>query len=155
MPDEYFIPWLSSNIIALILLFFCWKYPKIGRYAYAIIFLLAAFINITTAIGSPELYLEYSKWTFLKVYERFIEGYFKEHITGFVTIIGLGQLLVSLGLLIGSYFYKPALIGGLLFAIGILPLGMGSGFPAPVFMIMSFWLLLTNKKINIPESSIS
>lgn len=155
MPDEYFITWLSSNIAALILLYFCWKYPKIGKYAYSVIFLLAAITNFKIATESPEPYLEYLEWTFLSVYERFIQGSFKENFGVFVKVIAFGQLLISLGLFVHSYLYKPALIGAMLFALAILPFGTGSGFPVPILMIISFWLLLKDKKYKSPESIIT
>jgi hypothetical protein len=155
MSDEYLAPWLASNILALVLLFFCWKYKTIGRYGYGIVFLLASVTNVIAAINNPQDYLGYGPLILLKFYETFIYGFFAEHIKEIVLAIAFGQFLISFGLFFGRFLYKPAIVGGLIFSIAIIPLGMGSGFPVPILMVISFWLLFSEKQFKAPKSIIT
>jgi hypothetical protein len=144
MFEEYLFQWATTNVIALGLLFLAWKYPRFGKYIFGLIFLAASIVNALTAIQGPSLYLQYKQFVILEIYERFIGGYFVGHIVQFVLGIAAFQLLISIGLLYGRFLLKPALIGGMIFMIGIAPLGLGSALPAPIILLMSLWVLFTN-----------
>ena len=155
MSNEYIAPWLASNILALVLLFFCWKYPRMGRYGYALVFLIAAITNTKMAIDDPEVYLNYGELAILEVYEDFINGFFASHTRDVVMSIALCQFLISVGLFIDKIFYKPALIGATFFAVALIPLGVGAAFPMPLLMVISFWLLYFEKKRISPRSVVT
>ncbi|MEP1093872.1 MAG: hypothetical protein ABJG78_02115 [Cyclobacteriaceae bacterium] len=145
MIEAYFVRWAISNVIALMLLFLCWKYPKSGRYGFGVIFLSASIVNSLTSIFGPQNYLEYRHFAIFEFYRTFIEGFFADHIQAIVLTIAAGQLLISIGLFYGRFLFKPAVLGGILFSIAIIPLGVGAGMPVPLLMIMALFILLRPK----------
>ncbi len=145
MMDAYLAPWIVSNTTALILLFFCWKYPRIGRYLYSVIFLIACIVNVVTLIQIPEVYLDYGPLAFSDFYESIISGIFAENLRLIVSVIAFGQLAISLGIFFGGAFYRPALIFAMIFSIAITPLGIGAAFPVPLIMLISLLILYSKK----------
>ncbi|MEO9870603.1 hypothetical protein [Ekhidna sp.] len=137
-----FFQLIISNVIALALLFVCWKYPRYGRYAYGVIFLIAGVVNIMTTWAGPSVYLQYRNHVILKVYRAFIDGYFEQHIQEIILVIAIGQFLLALGFFYGSFLLKPAIIGGIVFSIALIPLGIGAALPLPIIMGFSLWVLL-------------
>ncbi len=145
MLETYLMEWTISNIIALILLFLCWKRPIYGRYAFGVVFLIASVVNTLTALAGPSVYLNYRDMVILKHYRIFIDSFFTYHIQEIVLGIAFGQFLIFLGLIYGRFLLKPALIGGIIFSIAIIPLGIGSALPFPIIMGLSLWMLLTKQ----------
>lgn len=150
--DESMIPWISTNILAIILIFICWKRPSIGRLSFAFIFLLAAITNFIIGLQSPEDYLVYKEWILIKSYENFMEGYFSSHAMLVILSIALGQFLIAITLFFGGIFYKLAIIGGIIFFLAIAPLGIGSAFPSTVLFAFSMGILLAEKSLEKPSS---
>ncbi|MEQ9403594.1 MAG: hypothetical protein RIM99_08420 [Cyclobacteriaceae bacterium] len=155
IPEPYLIQWAISNVIALMLLFLCWKYPKSGRIGFGVIFLSAGVVNTITSVTGPHVYLEYSQFATLEIYRSFIEGFFSRHIQLFVASIAVGQFLISLGLFYGKMLLKPALIGGMIFSVCIIPLGFGAGMPVPVLMLLSLVVLYRKGNSNQSETVIT
>jgi hypothetical protein len=139
---EWLIPYIISNIVFLLSIVAALRKPMWTRIFFAGFFLWAAYFNSTTAIQSPEIYLTYANLNALPAYSKFINGYFSEHITVFVSSIAVGQLLIALGLILNKTWVKLACIGGIIFGLAIAPLGVGSGFPSTVFMAVAFFILL-------------
>ncbi|MFQ5448254.1 MAG: hypothetical protein ACE5FF_15115 [Saprospiraceae bacterium] len=140
--EQFLFIWSVANFVSLAFTFLCFKYPKTGRQVFGIIFLLAGLINATLAILKPSFYLEYGKFSFLSVYEEFIYGYFARSITLFVLIIAVCQLGIAGGMLGRGRFLVPAILGAMAFLLAIVPLGVGSGFPATLFLIIGLWPIL-------------
>lgn len=113
-----------------------------ARIFLAAFFLWAAYFNSTTAIQSPEIYLNYATLNALPAYSRFINGFFSEHITVMVFAIAIGQFLIALGLILNKFWVRLACSGGIIFGLAIAPLGVGSGFPSTVCMAIAFFILL-------------
>lgn len=105
-------------------------------------FLWAGYFNSTTALQSPEIYLNYATLNPLPAYSRFINGFFSEHITIIVFAIAIGQFLIAIGLILNKLWVKLACMGGIVFGLAIAPLGVGSGFPSTVCMAIAFFILL-------------
>ncbi len=137
---------LIANLVAIALLFACWRYPKQGRYAYGVVFLIASIVNTLTVLAGPSVYLEYRRYVFIKAYIIFMDRYFSQHIQQYILIIALGQFFIFLGLVYGRFLLKSALIGGIIFSIAIIPLGIGSAMPLPIFMGLSLSMLLFKKQ---------
>jgi len=114
----------------------------LARVFLAGFFLWASYFNSTSAIHSPEIYLNYAKLDALPVYSKFITGFFSQHITALVLIIALGQFLIAVGLILNKTWVKLACTGGIIFGLAIAPLGVGSAFPATVSMAIAFFILL-------------
>jgi hypothetical protein len=145
MFNEYFILWAVTNIISLVLIGFCYKWPSLGSFIWGIIFLFAGVYNGFTAMHLPESYQIYSE-TAVYYYQEFIKGIFAEQARVFIMFIVLSQLLISFGLFFKENFYKIALIGAMIFLIAITPLGIGSAFPATLLMTISLFILY--KKVD-------
>ncbi len=112
-----------------------------ARIFLAAFFLWASYFNSTSALRSPEIYLDYARLDALPVYSDFIDGFFSRHITPFVFTIAVGQFLIFLGLILNRTWTKLACAGGIIFGLAIAPLGVGSAFPATVSMSIAFFIL--------------
>ena len=137
----YLVAYIISNAFALILLFFSWKYIKLSRLIFFILFGWASWANWTTALNSPQDYLDYSGFALIPFYKNFIEGWFREHIQMMVGIIATSQALIAIGLLLKGWIYKVGIIGGTLFLIAIMPLGVGSAFPCTLILAIALIML--------------
>ena len=73
---EYFIPWILTNSIAVLLLVAAIRKPKLARLLFALLFLWACWINYTTAHNNPNDYLNYAALTPFSPYYSFINGWF-------------------------------------------------------------------------------
>lgn len=129
---EYLIPYIISNIAAILILLVSWKLPRVGRLLFVLLFGWAAWMNSTTAIHTPEKYLEYAEMS-IPLYSKLINGWFSEHITPIILMIATGQLLISIGMLLKGVLVKLACVGAIVFLLAIAPLGVGSAFPFSLF----------------------
>ncbi|PWT77600.1 MAG: hypothetical protein C5B59_03775 [Bacteroidetes bacterium] len=139
---EWLMPYLLSNLLAILCVIAAWKKPMWARIFLAAFFLWAAFINSRFAWLNPKVYLNYAQLTGFSLYKNFILGYFSNHISPFVFTIAAGQFLIFLGLILNNGLTRTACIGGIIFGLAIAPLGVGSGFPTTVLMAIAFYILL-------------
>jgi len=75
------------------------------------------------------------------LYQKFIYGPFSSYTSLFVSLIALGQILVGIFVLLKKTFFLLGILGGIIFLAAISPLGIGSAFPATLFMVFSLVLL--------------
>lgn len=141
IPHEYLAPYFISNAVALALIFVTWKWPRVARYLFALIFAVAAVVNAKTANITPELYLEYADLAFLDWYRQFITGWFAANICWVVTCIAAGQFIIAILLLLKPTLRRLGIIGAILFLTGIAPLGVGSAFPFSIWAIIALVIL--------------
>jgi hypothetical protein len=139
---QYLVPYIISNIVFALSIAAALKKPIWTRIFLAGFFLWASYINLSSAIKSPEIYLAYGKLSFVPLYKNFIYGFFSRHINQFILPIAVGQFFIFLGLLLNKKCTKLACIGGIVFGMAIAPLGVGSAFPATVSMAIAFYILL-------------
>lgn len=140
---EYLLPYLISNGVGLLLIFICFKWPKIGRIVFGIIFLAAGIFNFYTAGVSPEPYVDvYGSTAVFSFYKNFIYGFFNQHAQLLIRIIAIGQLTVGILLYTRKVYFKLGVLGGIFFLLAISPLGVGSAFPCTLLMIIALFLLL-------------
>lgn len=142
------LPLLISNLVALIILFCCWKYRRAGRLLMFLLFIWAGCTNWYIAGNSPDKYLDYANYAFLPFYRNFILGWFSKHVLLMVGFIASCQLLIGVSMLLRGGLYRLGTIGGMLFLAGIIPLGVSSGFPFPIIGIMAFVFLYKEKSIG-------
>jgi len=145
---EYFIPWILSNSIAILFLVAAIRKPKLARLLFALLFTWACWINYTTAHNNPDDYLNYAALTPFSLYHDFINGWFKTHIIAMVTLIAFGQGLIAIGMLLKGWVVRIAGIGAIVFFLAIIPLGIGSGFPATLLSAVSIYFILKNDDLN-------
>jgi hypothetical protein len=133
------------------LLFFSWKHIKLSRLVFFILFAWASWANWTTALNSPDDYLGYTDLALISLYKNFIQGWFSEHIQVMVGIIATSQALVAISLLLRGWIYKIGIIGGTVFLIAIMPLGIGSAFPCTLILAVALKMLYKDNSDFILE----
>ena len=138
---QYLIPYIFSNILFGISVWAAWKRPMAARIFLAGFFIWASVVNTNTAIHKPEVYLEYAQLSFLPIYKDFINGFFAQHVRAFVMSVACGQFLIFAGLCLNKNFTYMACLGGIIFGLAIVPLGVGSAFPATLLMAIAFFIL--------------
>lgn len=118
---------------------------------WSLIFGAAGIFNMMTSFRTPNVYVEfYGPSAVLSFYKSFIYGIFSDHTTLFVALIASGQILVAVLLLMRKRLFQLGIIGGIIFLMAISPLGVGSAFPATLFMAAS--LIVLHKKIQYGET---
>jgi hypothetical protein len=137
---ENLFPLAVTNIIAILLIFVCYKWPKIGRVVWGIIFILAGIFNIFMVNKDPQAYLNYRD-NAVEFYKFLIDGVFHSFTILIVSLIGAGQILAGILLLRKGKFFLLGILGGILFLIAIAPLGIGSAFPSTLLMAISLIVL--------------
>jgi hypothetical protein len=143
---DFSTPTILSNLVAIFLIFLCFRSPKAGKNAFTILFVAAGIFNIITATISPQIYVEgFGPNATLRAYENFIYGAFKESPALYVIPIGIGQIAVGLLLLIKNVWYKLGVIGGIIFFIAIAPLGAASAFPTSLLLAFGLVVLAVKK----------
>jgi hypothetical protein len=144
LPD-YWFPYVITHVITFIMIIICYKWPKIGKVAWGIIFILAGIFNIFTVIKDPQAYLSYRDHA-VDFYKFFIDGVFNSFTIFIVSLIGAGQILVGIFLLRKGKVFFLGILGGITFFIAIAPLGIGSAFPSTLLMAFSLVLLFFRLK---------
>jgi len=134
---EFIAPYTISNIVSVVLLVSAYRWPRISRILFVLIFLIAGLFNIYTAMTEPEAYLFYGDMAVLEPYRHFIHGFFSIHTQEIVLAIALGQLCVAALLSFKGKLFKLGIVGGVIFFIAITPLGIGSAFPATLLMAIA------------------
>jgi len=145
---EYFIQWIVSNGIAIIILIAAIKRPKLARLLFFILFSWACWINYSTAHNNPEEYLNYASLTPFDFLRDFINGWFKANLTTMVTLIAIGQGIIALGILLKGWLVRMACIGAIIFLLAIIPLGIGSGFPFSIIVVIASYFILKRDDLN-------
>ena len=138
--QQYLLPYIISNIAAILILLATWKWTRIGRLLFVLLFGWASWMNSTTAINTPEAYLDYADMS-IPLYSNLITGWFSMHITPIILIIATGQLLISIGMLLKGALVKLACVGAIIFLLAIAPLGVGSAFPFSLFAGLAAFLI--------------
>lgn len=143
--QSYLVAYIISNAVAVFLLFAAWKWPKLSRTLFSLLFAWACWTNWSIAVSSPQDYLEYASLTFLPVYEDFIRGWFSEHIALVVGFIATVQGLIAIALTLKGWIYKLGCVAAIIFLLSITPLGVGSAFPCTLIMAIAILILLRNQ----------
>ena len=143
--QDNWIPIVITNTFAILLIFICYKWPKIGKVVWGIIFILAGIFNSYLVISDPEIYLNYSLGA-VGIYQKFINGIFSSYTSLIVSLIALGQILVGIFLLMKRKPFFLGILGGIIFLVAISLLGVGSAFPSTLLMSISLVLLYIRYK---------
>ena len=129
MAPEYVVPYFVSNGISLTLLAFAFWRPQVTRWGLAAIFAYAAIFNPYIGLTKPEQYQGFASLALLKSYRAFIEGFFRDHATILLCLIGLGQGIIAVSMAIAGRWLWIGVLGCCVFLTAIIPLGVGSAFP--------------------------
>jgi len=152
---------VASNLVALAMLGLGLRWPmrdgsalspslrqEIARLLYFLLFLWAGCWNTYLANAHPEEYLTYAPLAYSTAYRSFILGYFASHVTTIVGAIALGQLSIALLVAGRGRAVQLGLLGAIVFLLAIVPLGVGSGFPATVIMAAGAGVLM---RVRFPD----
>jgi hypothetical protein len=142
---EMFYARIASNIVALIMVMVSWRWRGAGRWLFVLLFLWASQINLRTAVGHPEAYLDYAPLAYSRVYREFILGTFARHITPIVGAIAAGQFAIAALISLRGRAVQLGLAGAIVFLLAIVPLGIGAGFPATLIMALAAAVLLRRR----------
>ena len=137
----FLIAYIISNVLAIIFVVVAVWTPRLSRLLYAVLFGWASWANWNMVVNNPHDYLSYADLTFLPIYKTFILGWFSEHIRMSIGFIASVQAFIAFGMIMKGRVYKLGLIGGILFLIGIIPLGIGSAFPCTLILAIGLWML--------------
>jgi len=143
--QDNWLPYVITNAIAFLLIFICYKWPKVGKVAWGIIFMLAGIFNIYTGISNPQSYVDFGQ-SAVGLYQKFIYGVFSSYTSLIVSLIALGQILVGIFLFMKRTPFLLGILGGIIFLVAISPLGVGSAFPSTLLMSISLALLYLRYK---------
>jgi hypothetical protein len=136
---------LVSNLVALVILFAALKWPRVARLLFFLLFAWASWMNWTTAMEKPYVYLEYGTLTWSALYRNFINGWFSQHIQFCIRFIAICQGFIGLSMLLNKWIFKTGAIGAILFLLAIVPFGVGSGFPTTLIMAIAMIVILRKK----------
>lgn len=152
--SAFWVAYGASNVGGAILALTAWKWPRVSRYLYAALLGWACWFNISMANSAPETYTDYAYFAIAGFIVDFILGWFAQHATLVVTCIGVGQGLIALGMLFGGRWQRYAAVGAIIFFVAVLPLGIGSAFPATLLMAIGAFLLYKNASsaLSVPIS---
>lgn len=139
---------LISNVAALIMLFASIRWPRMARVLFFLLFGWACWMNLTTAIEKPQVYLDYGELTWSRLYYDFIHGWFSKHIKETVSFIAICQGLIAVSMLLKGWIFKAGVIGAIVFLLAIVPFGVGSGFPTTLIMAIALVIILIKHADN-------
>lgn len=134
--------YIISNMIAILILIAAWRFTRLARILFFLLFLWAGFTNWETVLRSPEEYLDYADLSFFGVYREFIHGWFSRNIPLTVGFIATCQLMIAVSMLLKGRLLKLGGFGAVIFLVAIAPLGVGSAFPCTVILATAMFLVI-------------
>lgn len=139
--------YLISNAVGTLILIAALKKPKLARLIFVILFGGASCFNYYNAHQDPQSYLALGD-TALAFYTEFINGWFKDHITVFVTLIAIGQGLIALTMTLKGIRVQLSCIGVIIFLISIAPLGLNAAFPFSITVSTAAYFIIKKDDLN-------
>ena len=140
--QEYMIPVIVSNLLAIILTLLCFNYARFMRFLWGVIFIIAGAVNLITVYNDPTVYISGFGPAAIDQYKDIIYGEFSVRPGLYVTIIAAGQILVGAMMWSKKIWYTIGVFGGIVFLLAIAPLGVGSAFPSTIIMSIGLFALL-------------
>ena len=119
--QDYLVPFIVSQVVAVALIFVCYMWPKVGRFVWVFFFAAAGAFNLYTALTDASAYVMYGETAVFSFYKSFIYGAFSRYTTLFVSLIASGQVTVALLLLVGNPVHRLGMAGGIVFLLAISP----------------------------------
>ena len=142
--QEYMLPVILANLVAVILALSSYNFPRFMRFIWGLVFIIAGIVNLINVYNEPGVYINGFGPAAIDAYQEIIYGPFSEQTAVYVTLIAVGQILIGGLIWSRKFWYYLGLTGGVIFLLSIAPLGVGSAFPSTV--IMAFGLILMMRK---------
>lgn len=147
------IAYVLINGFAVLVVIGSFRWPTITRLVFFGIFIGAALINTRTLLNSPELYLNYAEYA-IPLYQWFIRGAFESVIQPVVLALTLLQGFIALSMFMKRRWFRAGCLGGIVFCLGMAPLGMGAFFPATLLLAIAFYRLYKHEDRQTIQESI-
>lgn len=153
MESDYLsLPYIITNIVAVFIVISAMLWPTVSRVLLSTIFIGAFALNLFTAVMNPSAYLEFGEFSTSDFYRSLILGPFSSHVTLYVSLIAVCQLLIGIFISYRGRLMKLAMIGAMVFLVAIAPLGYGSAFPSTIIMTTALVILFSrNIRFNVYE----
>jgi len=137
---EYIVPFIVSNIIALFLLFVSIRWKRAARISFGLIFIAAGIFNAYQSSVDASVYTTVYGETAVSFYKSLIYNVFAKNAEVYVKLIASFQLIAGISLVLKKPLYYIGIFCGIVFLLGIAPLGVGSAFPATILMAVSLYI---------------
>jgi hypothetical protein len=120
---EQLIPWAVFNLLVLVL---CLLQPNAGRIFLGIFFLVMALgVNVVLVFVAPDSFVELgTKDALIPLYRWFFKNVVALAPPLFGLLVAAYEVTVALMMLSGGRYARWGIIGGIVFLIGITPLGV-------------------------------
>jgi len=138
LESQLLSSYISSNLVALVMLALCLRWQQAGRMSFMLLFLWAGFYDLWTAIVRPEEYLAFARLSYSSLIVRFT----LQHTTAVLAAIALGQLAIGFLISLRGSAVKLGLWGVVFFLVGMAPLADADGFFARLIKVCAALLLL-------------
>ncbi|MFP4526777.1 MAG: hypothetical protein ACLFNL_10340 [Bacteroidales bacterium] len=140
--EEYIIPVIISNILALILMLLSFHFTNFMRFLWGTIFMIAGIINLITVYNNPGIYISGFGPSAIELYKEIIYGPFSENPGLYITLIAFTQIIIGALMWLKYLWYNIGILGGVIFLLAIAPLGAASAFPSSIIMAIGLFRLL-------------
>jgi hypothetical protein len=141
--NQYLVPYIISQVAAIIILVVAWKKTKWARVLFSALFYWASATNMHIGLTNPDSYLDNARLA-IPLYRDFINGWFSHYNHIIIPLIALGQFMIATGMLLKGWWVKWACIAAIVFLLGIAPLMVGSAFPFSLIVSVAAWLIIRN-----------
>lgn len=145
--DQYLIPYIISQLVGLSMLLAAALNIRLARILFSILFLYAGCYNMYIGLIKPDTYLGFSELA-IPLYRNFINGWFSRYNHIIIPLIAIGQLLISIGMVLKGRMIVTACVGAIIFLLSISPLMVGSAFPFSIPVAIAALLILRKKELN-------
>lgn len=142
MAPSWLGPLIGFTLFSLVFAALSWRRPVAGRIVGGLLLAGGGLFNSYLGTTDPSAYAAFKDLALLDLYRAVIDAVFPAYGTPFILAIACGQLVSGALLLIGGRWLGFGALGGLIFSLGIVPLGIGSAFPSPLLMAIAYYLLL-------------
>jgi hypothetical protein len=144
--DQFLVPYLISQAVAIGFLLAAWKNTKLARLLFALLFVAASAFNMYLGLTSPDTYIIIYAKTAVPLYRNFINGWFSHCNHIIIPVIATGQFAIGVGMLLKGWWVRWTCIGAIIFLLSIAPLMTGSAFPFSLIVLWAALLVLKNDK---------
>ena len=72
IPQEYILPVIISNLVAIVLILTAIRWPRATRWIFSLIFLAAGIFNAYIALTDPQVYVDGYGELVIPLYQDFI-----------------------------------------------------------------------------------
>jgi len=145
--DQYLVPYIISQVVGIGVLIAATLNIRLTRILFSVIFLYAACYNMYIGLIKPDTYLGFSELA-IPLYRDFINGWFSQNNHIVIPLIAIGQLLISIGMVLKGRWVVGACIGTIIFLLSISPLMVGSAFPFSIPVCIAVLLILRKKELD-------